>query len=152
MPVERFEYKVEPFQDGRTFGEAGAFERLHGLASFAVDPGLPELRAMTDLNLVPTDADGKGRFSASFSILRPAQSARRNGRAFLDLPNRGGVRLLRNTNIALPPPFGSPIDDTADGWLLQQGYSVLGCGWQHDAPVYPGSLRADLPEALIDGQ
>src|SRR5687768_2912698 len=148
MPVEHFEYKVEPFQDGRTFGEAGAFERLSGVACFAVDPASADLAAITDLNLVPVEADGKIRFRASFSILRPADPSKRNGRAFLDLPNRGGVRLLRNTNISLPPPFGSPIDDTADGWLLQQGYCVLGCGWQHDAPDYLGALRADLPEAL----
>lgn len=152
MPLEKLECRVEPFLEGRPFGDAGAFEVISGVAEFAVDPMSRDLAEVTDLDLAPADSDGRVRFSATFSILRPTVSAKRNGRAFLDLPNRGGVRLLRNTNISLPPPLMSPLDATGDGWLLKQGYTVICCGWQHDLPDRPGVFRADLPEARIDGE
>lgn len=152
MAVETFACRGESFQAGRPFGAAGAFECLSGSVSFAVDPAAPDLAAITDLELVPPDADGLVRFSADFTILRPVDPDRRNRRLFLDLPNRGGTRLLRNTNVALPLPLGTPGDPTADGWLLQRGYTVVSCGWQHDAPAYPGSLGARIPEALAEGK
>jgi hypothetical protein len=35
-------------------------------------------------------------------------------------------------------------------WLLQRGYTVVMCGWQHDLPHMPELLGARLPEALED--
>nr|WP_087575622.1 alpha/beta hydrolase domain-containing protein [Sphingomonas sp. CDS-1] len=152
MPLVDLHYTQGSFQEGRAFGPAGHFESLTGTAQFAVDPRAADLSGITDLALVPTDAHGLLGFSADFQILRPAAPERRNGRLFLDLPNRGGPRLLRNTNVGLPPPLGTPADATADGWLLQRGYSLVSCGWQHDSPSYPGSLGATIPEALCDGE
>lgn len=150
--MSHLEYRTEPFQQGRAFGDAGPFEVIPGTADFAVDPASHDLCGITDLDKVPRNTSGRVSFSANFLIIRAVDPAKRNGRLFLDMANRGGPRLLRNTNVQLPPPLGTPTDATDDGWLLQRGYSILSCGWQHDAPSYPGALRAEIPEALIDGQ
>ena len=39
-----------------------------------------------------------------------------------------------------------------DGWLLQRGYTIACCGWQHDVPLGRGLLGMAAPEALIDGK
>ena len=152
MALENLEYEVEQVEEGRAFGAAGPYERLSGRAYFAVDPNAPGHDVITDLDLVPTGDDGRVRFSARFTILRATDPALRNRRAFLDLANRGGMRLLRNTNLTPPPPLMSNIDAIADGWLLQKGFNLVSCGWQHDISDKPGVLGASLPEALIDGE
>ncbi|PJG48373.1 hypothetical protein CAF53_09055 [Sphingobium sp. LB126] len=152
MTVEKLEFATEPFRDGHVFGDTGAFERIFGEALFAVDPKAANLAEITDLGLVPPDADGKVRFSANFEVVRPADPAKRNGRAWLDLPNRGGARVLRNTNREVPSGVALGQDATLDGWILQQGYALIACGWQHDVPQRPGLFGASLPEALEDGE
>ena len=57
-----------PYLDGREFGETGAYERIDGLLTFAVDPDHPANDAIVDLRLAPRDADGKVRFQSDFCL------------------------------------------------------------------------------------
>jgi hypothetical protein len=93
--AERF-----PFADGHEFGAAGAYERLIGRAHFAVDPGAPAQHDITDVDKAPLHADGLVRFTADFSILKPANLSRANQRIFFDYGNRGNKRMLQFFNDA----------------------------------------------------
>jgi len=59
--------------------------------------------------------------------------------------NRGNPIMTRLTDCNV---LGEP----AAGWLMQQGYTVLHCGWQHDVPRGPGVFGIDVPDAMADGK
>ena len=66
---------------GKTFGTAGAFEKLSGKIYFAVDPRNSANRIITDIDKAPKNASGKVEFSSDFYLIKPKDlSARqRNG-------------------------------------------------------------------------
>jgi hypothetical protein len=45
-----------PFAEGRSFGAAGAYERIDGVFTVAVDPTHEANQDITDLALAPCDA------------------------------------------------------------------------------------------------
>ena len=55
---------------GREFAAVGPYLQLDGPAHFAVDPGHPGNRCITDLDLAPRDSDGRVRFAADMRIPR----------------------------------------------------------------------------------
>ena len=59
--------------NGKPFGEAGAYEKIHGKAFFAIDPKLPGNRMVKDIDLAPRNREGKVEFSADFFLLRPKE-------------------------------------------------------------------------------
>ena len=71
MPVARLSLRSQPLQDGRPFGDTGAYEELTGEAEFAVDPSHPLNGVIDDLPLASRDSDGKVHFTADVRILRP---------------------------------------------------------------------------------
>ncbi len=152
MALTRLELTARPFQEGRSFGEAGPYEELEGRAHFALDPGHTLNKVITDLGLAPPGEDGRVHFSADLVLLRPQQPARGNRRLLIDIPNRGRTTAVRMLDIepAEPLPTGRPV--AGDGWLLQRGYTIACCGWQHDVPLGRGLLGISVPEAVIDGK
>ncbi len=148
MGVVRLELASKPLAGGKRFGEVGAYEELTGAAFFAVDPLHPLNLLVTDLELAPRGADGCVEFSADLRILRPVDSSRGNRVIFLDVVNRGSSIFVRMTE---PGPMG-PGTQLSAGWLLQRGYTVVSCGWQHDVPRGGGRFGLTAPSALIDGR
>ncbi|WP_091741293.1 alpha/beta hydrolase domain-containing protein [Phenylobacterium immobile] len=135
MAVERLELQTTACRDGEAFGAAGPYDLLKGLAFLALDPNDPADALVTDLGLAPRDADGRVRFEADVEILRPIDPARRNGRLLLDAVNRG-ASVLRSLD---------------EAWVLGQGFTVVRCGWQHDADRARGlGLQTVLP--TLDGR
>ncbi|WP_169979424.1 alpha/beta hydrolase domain-containing protein [Tautonia rosea] len=134
----------EPFADGHEFGLVGAYERLSGRAMLEVDPDDPSNRAIHDLKLAPRNDRGFVEFSTEFDLLAPVNPKRGNRRIFFEVNNRGnklapGAFLDRGGN-----EFKS-LDDAGNGFLFQEGYHLLWCGWNGD--VLPGGerLTIDLP-------
>ena len=132
---------------GKEFGTAGAYERITATVYFAVDPKLPQNRAIRDIDLAPRNADGLVEFSADVDVLRPRDVSKGNGTLLMEVPNRGGKGMLARFNLAqgsldpqTPAHFG-------DGWLLEQGYTLAWLGWQWDVPQKPGLLRLYAPIA-----
>ena len=148
MALTRLELAASEFAAGRVFGPAGTYEQLLGTATFAVDPFGPRNRAIVDLELAPRNAAGQVSFSADVRILRPLDAGRANRRLVLDVVNRGNPVVLRNTDFG---PARAPESD-AQGWLLQQGYTVLACGWQHNVPQGSGRLALCAPQAVVHGR
>jgi len=136
------------FAGGRTFGAAGEYEQLAGRAAFALAPRHPANQAIVDLDLALPDAAGRVRFTADLRILQPIDPRRGNRRMVLDVVNRGSPVAIRNTE------FGAtrlPEADSA-GWLLQQGFTVVSVGWQHNVPAGTPRLGLQAPEALAGGR
>ena len=136
----------QPLAQGQAFGDVGSYEQIDGKIHFAVDPNHPSNQLITDLKLAPRDGDGLVNFSADFRILRPSQPQRGNHRIFFDILNRGRGTALRNFNNA-PDVTPDQPPDPGNGFLMRQGYTVVWCGWQHDAPDVPGVMRLDGPGA-----
>ena len=147
MALTRLEIETrQPFAGGQTFGNVGRYERIDGVAHFAVDPEHGDNTVIADVGLAPRNGDGLVEFSADFRIVKPVDNDHGNGRLLLDVVNRGKELALKNINSA---PDGPPHADPhpGNGFLMRQGYSLVWCGWQHDVPDAPGLFRCNVPNA-----
>jgi hypothetical protein len=148
MPVARLSLTARPLEGGKRFGDAGPYEELIGEAEFAVRPEHALNAMIADLQLAPRDTGGCVSFSADLRILRPVEPDRGNRGLFLDVVNRGMSIFPRMLE---PGPMG-PSTGITEGFLLQRGFTVVTCGWQHDVPRGNGRFGLTAPEALVDGQ
>jgi Alpha/beta hydrolase domain len=137
---------------GRNFGSVGRYVQLDGTAHFAVDPGHPLNRCVTDIDLAPRNGEGRVCFSADFRILAPEDPRRGSHRLLLDVPNRGNRLALATFNRVPRPIDPSAPTDAGSGFLMRHGYTIVWCGWQHDVPATEGLMRIDVPAALQDGR
>jgi hypothetical protein len=147
MSVTRFEITLR-----RPLAGEPAYEELKGRLHFAIDPLHAANRRITDVALVPRDADGRVTWDSDVSILLPVDRARCSGRVLLDVVNRGNTVAVPNFNRATRPVFGpgsdpNPPVDVGDGFLMKRGWVVISCGWQGDLPRVPGLIGMRTPEA-----
>ena len=97
----RFDVEVrEDVLGGRSWGLAGAYERLAGRIHFEVDPQNSANRIIRDIDYAPLNAAGRVEFSADFYLLKPKDIGAGNGTVLLDVMNRGRKRVLRYFNVA----------------------------------------------------
>jgi hypothetical protein len=122
-------YKREDFAGGKEFGSAGAYEKLVGVARFAVDPNHPRNKAIVDLDLAPRNDAGKVEFASDVYILKPKNIAKGNGAIFYDVNNRGNKVALGMFNSA--PGSNDPTTEAqaGNGFLFRRGYTVVWSGW-----------------------
>src|SRR5687768_4565919 len=96
MPVTKFEIRSrEPFEDGRPFGDAGAYERIDGVLHYAVDPENESNAAIVDIDRAAHDEHGLVHFEGDVTLLQPVDAARANGRFLADVVNRGNRTFMR---------------------------------------------------------
>src|SRR5262245_48889210 len=69
----------EVILNGKTWGAAGAYEKLIGKVDFALDPRLLQNQAIVDLDLAPRNPQGLVEFTADFFLLKPVDPNRGNG-------------------------------------------------------------------------
>ena len=147
-----------PYEGGRSFGRAGAYELLEWVARFAVDPDAPQNAGITDLRLAPRDSAGRVRFEADWCLLRPADPALGSRRLLFSVANRGRRASVPFSALAAPLPAEvTERIEPGDGFLLRRGWAVAWCGWQWDVDRRPGLVgltapEARLPEADRDGE
>src|SRR5438270_13169317 len=70
---------VEPFAEHQPFGEAGAYERVRGIAKGELDPKAAENRVIVDLDKAPVNARGMVEYETDFFLLRPADGRKAAG-------------------------------------------------------------------------
>jgi hypothetical protein len=130
---------------GAAFGNAGQYERIVAEAHYLIDPGLPQNRAIVDIDLAPRNKDGMVEFSGDVLIIKPRDPAKSNGTAIIDLPNRG--RLLAVSTFNRGPAVLDPksMADVGDGLLMREGFTVISVGWQWDEPEIEGRLGLRVP-------
>ena len=132
---------------GRSWGLAGAYERLAGRIHFEVDPQNSANRIIRDIDHAPLNAAGRVEFSADFYLLKPKDIGAGNGTVLLDVMNRGRKRIFRYFNVAAATNDPRTGADFGDGFLMRQGFTLLYVGWQFDVPRQAGLMRAYVPIA-----
>jgi hypothetical protein len=143
--------KQEGLAGGLSLGQAGPYKVMDLTFFHAIDPALPQNRAITDIDLAPRNARGLVEFQNDVRVIRPVDVTRGNGRLLVDVVNRGNSVALRMMNMARQSEDSAAIPDLGDGFLMRQGYIVAQIGWQYDVPPGKGQ-RAELPEASTDGK
>jgi hypothetical protein len=144
--------KRESFADGKEFGDTGAYEKLVGVARFAVDPQHRRNRDIVDLTKASRNKDGKVEFESDICILMPKDPRKGNGAILYDVNNRGNKLALGFFNRGGGGNNPSTASDAGDGWLFRRGYTVVWCGWIGE--LLPGNNRLLLhpPIATEDGK
>ncbi|MCC7486032.1 MAG: hypothetical protein IT529_13750 [Burkholderiales bacterium] len=137
----------EPVLGGRSFGEAGPYEKIAGTMRYAVDPEHPLHRRITDIERAGRNARGQVEFSGDFYLLRPAEPGRGNRRLFWDVPNRGRKSILGLFNSTPRSPDPSTEQDFGNGFLMRRGYTLGWAGWQADLPRQEGVMALEAPRA-----
>jgi len=142
--VVRFEIeRIEPFADGKSFGQIGPYERVIGRIHYAIDPALPQNQMIRDLELAPRNEDGRVEFQADLFVLLPKDRSKANGAILHDVNNRGNKLALAFFNNA----GGNRNDprnekDAGNGFLMRHGFTVVSNGW--DGELLPGGHRMQL--------
>jgi hypothetical protein len=147
---------VEPFAEGRGFGEAGPYLRVRGVAKGELDPAAPGNEVIVDLDKVPRNARGRVEYETDFFILRPADP-RTNGVLVYDVTNRGSKRIFQRLDDAPGEPPAAANDlktarEAGIGFLLGRGYSFVWSGWDPGAPSANNGLGARFPTAMENGR
>ncbi len=138
--------------EGRAFGGVGPYERLRGRLYFTIDAAAADNQAVTDIRLAPRDAQGRVQFSTDFMVLRPVDGGRANGRVLFEASGSGGPAMLSVFNDATSALLPASSAEAGNGFLMDQGYSLVWIGWNWDVSPGDGRLRADLPIALEGGK
>jgi hypothetical protein len=115
--------RQSPVYDGKSFGNAGQYERLVGRAFGELDPKHKGNTIITDLQLAPRNARGMVEYVATFSLLKPIDMSKASGLLIYSVPNRGNKLLMGAFNVG---------GDPGDGFFLKRGDCILFSGWQGD--------------------
>ena len=138
--VERIEViERTPFAAGMSFGDAGTYEKIRGVAYYAIDPRLKANAVIADLKHAPRDARGRVVFSSEFILLRPTGA--QPSSLIYDVNNRGGIAIMGQVN-GRSPVNNDPTTaaDAGDGFLMRHGFSLLFSAWTWDvAPQASGA-------------
>ena len=148
---------VEPFADNNSYGEAGPYVRVWGVACGTIDPMAPENAGICDLDKAARNSTGHVEYATDFFVLRPAEPRRGSGILVYDVTNRGAKRILSliddvpaNDPVAVNDPKTSR--DAGLGFLLGRGHSIVWSGWDPGAPRANHGLGAEFPAALENGK
>ena len=133
----------EDLQEGKPFGNAGAYEKIIGRVYFAVDPSNLHNQQIVDLDKAPRNAHGEVEFSADLDLLKPKDMAKGNQAVLFEVSNRGGRGILSLVN-GREGEFG-------DGFLMRQGYTIAWVGWEFDLSSQGERLRLSAPIAHDPG-
>jgi len=125
----------QAYAAGMQFGEVGAYEQIIGRIYYEIDPNNARNQVIADLALAPLNERGMIEMSGDFEILVPVDPEKGNGVVLLDVPNRGRDRLLNFNQGSAEQPEG-------DGFLMQQGFTLVWVGWEFDLD---SGIRLQVP-------
>lgn len=141
---------VEPYEEGTSFGDAGAYEAVRAVLRYAVDPATDASLRIVDLDRALRDANGLVTFESDLVVLRPVDPDAGNRGLLYSVANRGSVPSLPLSVGAFAIPGLSDRIEPGDGFLLRRGYTVAWSGWQWDIVRRAGMVGVAAPEALGD--
>lgn len=133
--------------DGKSFGDAGPYERITGRVYFSLAVANPHNQRIVDLSNAENLKYGEVEFSADFIVIRPKDPRKGNGSMLLENPNRGRSRIVSLID-------GGDWDvahDAGDAWLLRNGFTFASLGWQWDS-AGADALHLDAPIAKENGK
>jgi hypothetical protein len=141
-----------PAFGGRSFGSVGQYERLSGYAVGTVDPADRRNAGIVNIDNAPRNADGLVQYRVDICLLRPVDPAKANGWLFYEVLNRGSKRAICRVNTAPATNESSEASDAGNGFLMEQGFTIVWSGWQHDLKEGNGRMRAEYPIPTIGGE
>lgn len=122
------------------------YEKIVGVAHFAVDPRDSRNAPIADIDKAPVNAAGRVEFSSDLYILRPKDPSRSNGIALVDVLNRGRKPVLTGfTRGGTNDP--SAEADLGDAFLLERGFTLVWVGWEFDVRRQNGLMAITVPNA-----
>jgi hypothetical protein len=137
-----------PTFGGTSFGAVGAYEKLRGTISGEVDPLDPKNTLIADVSLAPRNERGMVEYTAGVLILRPVDPSKGNRRVLYEINNRGTMYSLGMMNDAVTGGSDpTAAADAGNGFLMQQGYTLVLSGWDVTAPAGAGRLTMTAPVA-----
>src|SRR3954463_2501184 len=149
-----------PFVGGASFAPVGAYERIDGVATGALDPAHPRNRGIALLDRAPRNADGLVEYRSDFVLLRPADAAKGNGRLLYEVNNRGRIMLFANLCAGAAGNQPQTAEELGNALPLRLGFSLLWAGWDPGAPKGTGLSLAvpaseggtqPIPEEFVSG-
>jgi hypothetical protein len=143
--TELGQQKVEPFAEGAAFGNAGAYERVSGVARGELDPRDNRNRVIVNIERAPKNARGLVEYEVDWFLLRPADASKRNGKLIYDVTNRG--RKFFHHWIMDGAPGNDPrtAAHAGNAYFLRQGYTIVWSGWDPDAPRAANGMAMKSP-------
>src|SRR5437588_12010510 len=137
-----------PTYGGRSFGTVGAYERLTGRVTGAVDPKDPLNAVIVDIGLAPKNAQGLVTYSTDFQILRPIDRSKGSRRMLYEITNRGRTNALEQFNDSKTVSDLTTSGDAGTGFLMNRGIVLLTSGWDPTVGAGGGKIfRATVPVA-----
>jgi hypothetical protein len=130
------EHRDSPAYQARSFGPAGAYERLTGHIYGELDPKDPLNAIITDLQLAARNKRGMVEYSATFSLAKPLDLSKTSGVLIYEVPNRGRAALA-----------GPATNAGAMADLFKSGHVLVSSGWQGDIPPTDGMETMVVPVA-----
>jgi hypothetical protein len=117
-----------------SFGTVGLYEQIDGIAYGEVDPLDPLDAQIQDIGHAPLASNGRVTYSTRVVILKPVQLNRGNATMLFEIVNRGN---------RLNPGFfnvgATTLTPQGDGFLENQGFTMVWAGWQADLVPPTGS-------------
>src|SRR5919198_454560 len=141
----------ELFANGHEFPITGSYEKLCGRVFGEVDPQNRLNKIIVNLDKAPRNRHGNIEYWSDFCILKPVDMARGNGKIFYDAPNRGAKRIIAFLNDAPERNDPRSLEDSGNGFLMRQGYTIVWCGWQGVLMARKHWLRLGVPIATNNG-
>lgn len=140
-----------PAFEGRTFGEVGPYQKVVGKLHGVIDPADPRNATITDLDKAPRNASGLVEYTTDFFLFAPAKARRGNGFLLEEIVNRGNRLMMGFFNRGGTVNEPSKASDAGDGFLFEQGFTLLWVGWQGDLNEGNGRVRLSGVPIATDG-
>jgi nitrile hydratase len=112
--------------DGKSFGSAGAYEKIKGIVFGEIDPKDPRNALITDIEFAPKSTSGRVEYRTNFTIVKPIDMSRGPGLMLYNVVNRG-----RHGG---PGEFHAGAEP-GDGFLYKLGHVLLLSGSQGDVEL-----------------
>ena len=128
------------------FGNTGSYEYFSGTMVFGINPKNEANKTICDIDLAKLNKDGLIEARSKFIVLQATDPAKRNGIAFIEVSNRGGIALTRYYNNATTGLIRPNVPaDYGNEYLMKEGYTLVWVGWQWDLPDTYNALRMTVP-------
>ena len=140
--------KVEPFANGATFGNTGAYERVWGVAKGELDPADARNKVIVNINKALRNARGKVEYEVEWFMLRPADASMGNHKLLFEVTNRGR-KFLMNWIMDAPTQAGGAVNDPKTFWRKRSGSrgSAWPCRYFWPLTNMPSPASMPMPAA-----
>ena len=142
--------KVEPFANGATFGNAGAYERVWGVARGELDPNDARNKVIVNIDRAARNSFGKVEYEVEWFMLRPADASKGNHKLLFEVTNRGR-KFLMNWLMDAPAQAAGAVNDpktakdAGNALFFRQGWTMAWTGWDPDAPKTNNGMAMKSP-------